>query len=234
MDEPSSTVIESLRSLMPISTLYLLGRPLTDAEARLVTERQAAELLRLLGITKPSVEIELIAELPEIEISVIPDFPLSGSSEWTGDSWHIKINADDSLWRCRSTLAHELKHILDDPFREELYPEWPHGSTDTPPEQAEAMCEYFAGCVLVPRQWLYRAWDKGIRDPADLASLFDVSQRLIEVRMDQTNVSSRPGTTKRLRRPSRHIYERRLPTTITALRGTTQPNQLMPCGSGHL
>lgn len=233
MDESSSTVIESVRSLMPISTLYLLGRPLTDAEAHLITERQAVELLRLLRITKPSVEIELIAELPEIEISVIPDFPLSGSSEWTGDAWHVKINASDSLWRCRSTLAHELKHILDDPFREELYPGWPHGSTDTPPEQAEAICEYFAGCVLVPQPWLNSVWDKGIRDPADLASLFDVSQRLIEVRMDQTNVTSRPRTTKRLRRASRRMYERRLPTAITAPRQTIQPSPLAPCGNGQ-
>lgn len=189
METPSPTTIDSVRSLMPTATLYLLRRPLTEAEGRIVAERQATKMLELLGITKPSVEIELILELPNIEVEVLPELPWSGYSEWRDDHWHIQINADDSLWRCRSSLAHEFKHILDDPFREELYPDWPHGSPHTPPEQAESICEYFAGCALVPRQWLAQAWDSGIRDPASLASIFDVSQSLINVRIDQTRVN---------------------------------------------
>lgn len=122
MKQPAPTIIDSVRSLMPTRTLSILERSLTEAEARIVAERQVAKLLELLGITKPSVDIELIAELPDIEIEVIANLPLSGSSDWIRNHWHIHINADDSLWRCRSTLAHELKHILDDPFREELYP----------------------------------------------------------------------------------------------------------------
>jgi Zn-dependent peptidase ImmA (M78 family) len=207
MESSPTTIIDTVRSLMPSRTLYLLARPLTEAEARVVAERQAAKLLRLLGITKPSVEIELIMELPDIEVEVLPDLPLSGSSDWTHDHWHIQINADDSLWRCRSTLAHEFKHILDDPFREELYPGWSRNSTLAPPLEVENISEYFAGCVLVPRAWLYNSWDNGVRDPAELASLFDVSQSLIEVRIGQTRVT-RADTSARWRRYPRHTYQR--------------------------
>lgn len=203
MQQPAPTIIDSVRSLMPIRTLYILARPLTEAEARIVAERQVTKLLELLSITKPSVEIELIAELPDIEVDVVSDLPLSGSSDWIRDRWQIHINAADSLWRCRSTLAHELKHILDDPFREELYPDWPRESTLPPPEQAEQICEYFAGCVLAPTGWLRNAWQQGMRDTAELASLFDVSEALIRVRLYQTGL-----TTQRLRGYPRRAYTR--------------------------
>ncbi|MBX7268827.1 ImmA/IrrE family metallo-endopeptidase [Micromonospora sp. Llam7] len=167
-------------------------------------------------------EVELIAELPDIEVEVLPELPLSGATDWVRDHWHVQINADDSLWRCRSTLAHEYKHILDDPFREELYPRWPRGAA-MPPDLAERICDYFAGCVLVPRQWLYKAWDDGLRDPAKLASHFDVSESLIEVRMDQTKVSTRP-IKYRWQRASRKAYQRsaRLVRNATLHLGTKQ------------
>lgn len=204
MDTPSPTIIDRVRQLMPMRTLDIISRPLKVHEARIVAERQADLLLRLLRITQPSVEIELIAELPTINVEVSPNLPLSGYSVWQGDHWHIHINADDSLWRCRSTLAHELKHILDDPFREQLYPDWPRDSQLPPPTEAEEICDYFAGCVLAPTAWLQRVWQHGIRDTAKLASLFDVSESLIKVRLHQTGL-----TVGRLRNYPRRSYTRR-------------------------
>jgi hypothetical protein len=80
METPSSTIIDRVRLLMPMRTLDIMLRPLKAHEARIMAERQADLLLRLLGITEPSVEIELIAELPNIEVEVSPDLPLSGYS----------------------------------------------------------------------------------------------------------------------------------------------------------
>ena len=204
METLSPTIIDRVRLLMPIRTLDIISRPLKASEARIVAERQANLLLRLLDITKPSVEIELIAELPNIEVEVSPGLSLSGYSAWQNDHWHIHINADDSLWRCRSTLAHELKHILDDPFREQLYPGWPRESQLPSPSEAEEICEYFAGCALAPTGWLQRAWQHGIRDTAKLASLFDVSEALIKVRLHQTGLAA-----PRLRSYPRRGYTRR-------------------------
>jgi Zn-dependent peptidase ImmA (M78 family) len=203
METLPSAIIDILRSLMPTATLYMLARPLTEAEARVIAERQATKLLELLSITRPSVEIERVMELPGITIEVLADLPWSGYSDWRDDHWHIQINANDSLWRCRASLAHELKHILDDPYREELYPDWPHGSTTAPPKQAENISEYFAGCVLAPTDWLKKAWNHGMHDAAKLASLFDVSEALIRVRLSQIGLSA-----GNLRSYSRRAYTR--------------------------
>ncbi len=199
----SPTIIDRVRLLMAMRTLDIISRPLKASEARIVAERQADLLLRLLGITKPSVEIELVAELPNVEVEVSSDLPLSGYSIWQGDHWYIHINATDRLWHCRSTLAHELKHILDDPFREQLYPHWPRESQMPPPGQAEEICEYFAGCVLAPTAWLQHTWQQGIHSTARLASLFDVSEALISVRLHQTGL-----VVNRLRGYPRRAYTR--------------------------
>jgi Zn-dependent peptidase ImmA (M78 family) len=226
MEEPPHTIIDSVRALMPTRTLYLLKRPLTEHEARIVAERQAALLLELLDITKPSVEIELIAELPNIEVEVIADLGLSGASDWINDHWLIQVNASESLWRCRATLAHEIKHVLDDPFREELYPHWPHRSAAVPPRQAEAISDYFAGCVLVPSAWLRDAWQQGRRNAADLARLFDVSEGMLKVRLRQTGLrtyDSHRYTRRRNRRRSSNVLLR-VATASLALRSWAGPN----------
>ncbi|MGW3993910.1 ImmA/IrrE family metallo-endopeptidase [Amycolatopsis sp. NPDC004772] len=183
------SIIQEVRSIMPTSTLHLLERPLTEREARTVAERQAAKLLELLEISKPSVAIELVIDLPEIEVEVVAGLPWSGHTTWQRGLWHVQINENDSLWRSRATLAHEFKHILDDPFREQLYPGWSRDDSTQPPAMAERVSDYFAGCVLVPTPWLHRAWQLGIRSPAKLATLFDVSTRLIEVRIRQVGLS---------------------------------------------
>jgi Zn-dependent peptidase ImmA (M78 family) len=192
------SIIEEVRGIMPTSTLHLLERPLTEREARTVAERQATKLLDLLKISKPSVEIELVIDLPEIEVEVVSDLPWSGHTTWQRGLWHVQINENDSLWRSRATLAHEFKHILDDPFREQLYPGWSRDGTTQPPVIAERISDYFAGCVLVPTAWLHRAWQLGIRSPAKLATLFDVSTRLIEVRVRQAGPAKAKQSTELL------------------------------------
>jgi Zn-dependent peptidase ImmA (M78 family) len=191
---------------MSTAMLRILKRGISDAEARRMAEQQAMKLIEVLGITRPSVEIELLAELPGIEIGILSDLPLSGSSTWEGNTWHIHINADESLWRCRATLAHEFKHILDDPFRELLYPDWPRPDM-APYEPAEHICDYFAGCVLVPAAWLRKAWTNGVRDVTRLASIFAVSEGLIRVRIEQTRVA-RIGTMNRIRKYPGNAYQR--------------------------
>ncbi len=193
MEQPPH-IIDRVRTLMPVRTLTMLSRPLTRAEAETVAERQANYLLRLLGVTKPEVEIELVAELPDINVEVVEDLPQSGTSDWIADAdgghWQVAINASDSLWRCRASLAHELKHILDDPFREILYPDW-YRDELVGPRQAEQICDYFAGCVLVPKAWLRQAWNAGFRSPSALAGLFDVSESMIQTRLEQTGLQTR-------------------------------------------
>jgi len=194
---------------MPTPTLGFVGRALTWQEACRVAERQANHLLKLLGVTAPPAAIEPLLMQDDIKVEVLPDLPLSGHTHWTGEHWLITINQDESLWRSRSTLAHEIKHILDDPFRELLYPEWPHGSESPAPELAERICDYFAGCVLAPRGWLQQAWRDGVRDVAELADRFDVSDALITVRLCQVGLVQPSRVPKQLWRGyTRRAYQR--------------------------
>lgn len=193
MSESPRDILERLRRIMPVRTLVIMKRPLHWREAKVVAERQAAMLLKLLGVTKPSVEIELVLEHAPIEVISEPSLDVSASSDWAGDHWQITMNASESLWRARASLAHEVKHILDDPYREVLYPNWDRFDPSTRPDDAEQICDYFAGCVLVPAKWLRRAWSSGLRDIADLSSLFDVSEALMKVRLRQVGLVLREG-----------------------------------------
>ncbi len=211
--EHTEDIIDPLRQLMPIRTLDKLARSLTWAEAKIVAQRQANPLVKLLGFTRPSVEIELVLERTTIELTTTTDLDASARTTWEHDHWHILMNANDSLWRCRSTLAHELKHILDDPYREVLYPNWPRRDTDASPVEAELICDYFAGCVLVPTTWLRKAWDDGVHDQAELASMFDVSEALLAVRLRQV------GLTQPRRRDRFVQYTRRACERSSAIAG---------------
>lgn len=48
--------------------------------------------------------------------------------------------------------------------------------------------DYFAGCALVSKRDLKRAWGYGIQRPVDLAAHFNVSEPAIRVRLAQTGL----------------------------------------------
>jgi len=208
MNEIPTNLVDQLRQLMPIDTLTMMNRPLTITEAQTVAERQARLLLELLNVTGPSADVELLTELQEIEVKFAPNLPLSGYSEWHRDHWVVGINQSDSLWRCRATLCHEFKHILDDPFAEVLYPRT-NRELEHMPHNAEAISNYFAGCVLVPRDWLCQAWNEGTRDIDALAALFQVSRSLVSVRLRQVGLASRESAGDQRNEPRLRRYTRR-------------------------
>ncbi len=80
----------------------------------------------------------------------------------------------------RFSLAHELKHILDNPFVTIIYPR-----SDECTELAEQACDYFAACLLMPKRWLRQAWADGVRDVRVLARRFGVTQQAVNVRLLQ-------------------------------------------------
>ncbi|WP_131770607.1 ImmA/IrrE family metallo-endopeptidase [Candidatus Protofrankia californiensis] len=183
MKVQTTSIIRQLRALVPV-------RPLTEREAKSLAERQAIILLELLGQHRPAVDVGLIAELPRIEVRVEPNLHkggISGFSQWSQGRWLIVVNRSDSTTRRRFTLSHELKHILDHPFAKVLY----SNLSDAEAEREriiERICDYFAGCLLVPRNWLKQAWANGIQDRAALAALFNVSEAAISVRLQQTGI----------------------------------------------
>jgi len=198
-------VIGAVRALLP-------RRSLLDHEARSVAERQAQRLTSLLDLAGPIVDLEAIAALPRLDVRLKAGLPVSGFSEWSRSRWVVAINDDDHWTRQRFTLAHELKHVLDNPYIDVLYP----GLDGKPSaKRAEAVCDYFAACLLMPRPAVKLAWVQGHQRVDDLAAHFGVSGAAMGIRLAQLGLtSSRP----RCGRPQAGRYERAAVAPSFALR----------------
>ena len=175
---PTSTqtlpILARLRELVP-------RRGLSPAEAKLIAERQATILLAHTGIDKPAVPDSIVTELPFLAVTRRPGFPTSGMATQTDTGWVIVLRAEEAKVRQRFSLIHELKHVLDDPFIEWLYPT---RSGYSPEDRAERICDYFAACVLMPKMWIKRDWaGGGIQDITRLARRYHVSQVAMAVRL---------------------------------------------------
>lgn len=173
-----SGVLAALRSLVP-------ERQLAFSEALQIAELQAGRLRQLAAITSDELPEAVIGEQPRFRI-VRRALPTSGVSCWDGREWIIYLNGSEPEARQRFTLLHEYKHIVDYGRTARLY----GGSRlHTADAQAEQAADYFAGCSLMPKPLLKRAWGEGIQQPEALAERFEVSSRAIEVRLSQLGLS---------------------------------------------
>jgi len=168
-------IVTTLRDVVP-------NRPLTRAEALRIAELQAQKFLQLVDAREPPVPEQIITRLPRLQVARLRPFPASGASHWKNGAWMIVLNGREPETRQRFSLAHEFKHILDHRFIDIIY-------SGVPIEQrrawAEQVCDYFAGCLLVPRPWLKRAYAGRLQDTKRLARHFDVSEPAIETRLGQ-------------------------------------------------
>ena len=176
--ETARSVLASLRALIP-------QRTVTFTEALRIAELQAARLRALLDITDDFLPEEAIAGLPRIRLTRRV-MPTSGMSYWDGQTWVIALNAREPETRQHFTLLHEYKHILDHGHADRLYGTRPGSNTD---QQAEHAADYFAGCALMPKRLVKRAWGTGIQTPGALADLFDASPRAAQVRLAQLGLT---------------------------------------------
>jgi Zn-dependent peptidase ImmA (M78 family) len=104
--------------------------------------------------------------------------------------WRIVLKADEpTRQRQRFSLAHEFKHILDDPIIEQLHT---HLEPSKRHERIERLCNYFAACLLMPRSWVKRDWCEGLQRSSDLARRYYVSHEAMTTRLSELGL--RPGT----------------------------------------
>jgi hypothetical protein len=176
------------RSVGPLTSLRALvpRRVVTFTEALRIAELQATRLLELWNIQDGPVPSDVVSALPRIQVVYAKDLPVSGMSHWSGSDWIIALHIYEPRARKRFTLMHEFKHIIDHGYTAKLY-----AGTDrrTAAEQAEQVADYFAGCVLLPRRLLKRAWGNGVQTPSKLARVFEVSARAADVRLAQVGLS---------------------------------------------
>jgi IrrE N-terminal-like domain len=133
-------VIAELRKLMP-------RRGVTWSEAYSIAERQAARLLQLMQVAEPPVPMFVVSLLAGITVDRRADWPTSGMAVAHGPGWRIVLCADEPRQRQRYSLAHELKHVLDAPFDEQLNGHLPPSKRK---QRAETLCNHFAACLMMP------------------------------------------------------------------------------------
>lgn len=172
-------VIAELRALMP-------PRAITWSEAYSVAERQAARLLELMYVAQPPVPMFVVSSLAGISVDRRPDWPTSGMAVANGPGWRIVLCSTEPRQRQRYSLAHELKHVLDDPFDDQLY-----GHLTPPKRQtrAEALCNHFAACLMMPRAWIKRDFCRGLQTPSQLARRYFMSPTAIRRRLAELGLA---------------------------------------------
>jgi Zn-dependent peptidase ImmA (M78 family) len=173
-----SSVLAQLRSVLPAK------RKLRFDEALRLAELQANKLLEHSGITEAPVPAEIVTSLPRITIGYEIDMPCSGVSVWDAQrkTWIITLNALEPDTRHRISILHEYKHIIDhgSPGLVDLGSFRPFGY-----DPIEYVAEYFAGCTLMPKRLVKRAWGEGLQRLSELADFFEVSPRAMSVRLAQ-------------------------------------------------
>jgi Zn-dependent peptidase ImmA (M78 family) len=195
-DAPTGTIAR-LRTLVP-------RRPLGVREAETVAERQADRLRSDLRVLGPRLAEADLCTLAWLTITRQEDFPIAGVSTKTDYGWLIVLRANDAMVRQRFTLAHELKHILDDGLLTVGGGLYPPIRGYSPHERAERICDRFAGALLMPKILLRADWADGLQDIAKLAKRYDVSRDAMSVRLSQLGLleaiprclPSSPVTTK--------------------------------------
>ncbi len=200
----AGSVLTRLRALLP-------DRPLGLQETVSIVELQAARLLHLQGISDAPVPTAAVSELPRV--TVVADHELtrhaaSGTSHWSRErqAWIISVNPSEPLTRQRFTVVHEYWHIIMH-YHPGLRGPLPTAIFGLDP--VEYLAEYFAGCVLMPKRWLKSAFYAGVQQTDELAALFDVSPRAMEVRLSQLGLRNLPekrpqGTRYRLQSADDH------------------------------
>lgn len=174
-----SDVISELRRLQP-------RRAMTWAEAHSIAERQATLLLEMLHISGPPVPQFVISSLPGVLVDWQRDWPSEATSFHTGSHWQIVVRATDNRQRQRFSLAHEFKHLLDDPVIDLLYRHLPENQRHG---RAEALCNYFAACLLIPRPWVKHDFCSGLQSARALAWRYYVSTEAMTTRLSELGLT---------------------------------------------
>ena len=165
------------------------NRRLTMTEACIVAERQAGLVLKLLAVDGPAVPVSALADLPFLLVATRIGMQSSGATKWIKPRWIVLLNGLEPVTRQKFSLAHELKHIVDHPRLRSLPPtNHPQAHYET-----ELLCDYFAGCLLMPRSWVKKAYGDGVQNVTHLAELFQVSTRAMTVRLSQLGLGENYG-----------------------------------------
>jgi len=146
-----------------------------------LVEALANKYIKKAKLTRPPVIAELIKQFdisPSIEIRTLPLKAYHGAVWHLEDGWIVHLNAEDKPGRQRTTLFHEVFHILAHSratpvFRKRGVKEGVFN---------EMLADYFSGCILMPKEWVKGKWVE-VKDLKQMAKLFQVTEVSMWIRL---------------------------------------------------
>lgn len=152
------------------------GRCDSPCQMLLRVEDLANRLLQAARVTEPPVPMELVHGFdPEraVEIRYLPMSCHYGAVWFVNDAWVLHLNSNQPPSMNRYVAFHEGYHIL---CRLSAMSEGDSGDNCRPFN--EALADYFAASILMPRDWLIDRWP-GIRSIPGLSELFQAPESAV-------------------------------------------------------
>lgn len=152
-----------------------------------LVEMLARDYLDRAAGPRPPVPAKLVSQADEqhtIEIRLVPLSAYHGAIWRLDKGWIIQLNGNDTSSARRFTLFHEVFHIL------------AHCKT-TPVFRKrggeggcfnELLADYFATCVLMPREWVKEKWVE-VNDLKRMAEIFGVQRSAMCFRLKQMGLT---------------------------------------------
>jgi len=146
-----------------------------------LVERLTQKYLKMGNVHSPSVPtvlVGLVDPLRTVEIRMVPLTTYHAGVWRMKGSWIVQLNENDPPAVRRFSLFHEAFHIL------------AHCKT-TPKFRKrgamqgtfnELLANYFAGCLLMPREWVKEKWAQ-VHDIDQMSEIFDVPKSLMWIRL---------------------------------------------------
>jgi hypothetical protein len=154
----------------------------------LLVELVAQKYLKMVRVGCPPVPTELIELIDQRGITEVRQVPLKayhGAIWRPKEGWIIQVKADDTSAMKRFTLFHEAFHILAHCRTTPVFRKrggYTRGSFN------ELLADYFATCILMPRQWLREKWPE-VKDLDRMAEIFDAPKSATCIRLRQLGLA---------------------------------------------
>lgn len=139
----------------------------------------------------PPLEVETLAGIAGIVDITVSD-RISGSALLVGGlagTYGIVLNRNEGRVRHRFSIAHEIGHRVIHPDRSAHKFLETIAARTRSRNQVETACNYFAGCLLMPREWVNRRAATA-ESAGELARVFDVSVPAMRVRLREIGLHS--------------------------------------------
>lgn len=152
------------------------------------------------------VELWTPADVPGLEDHHIHQLTVNDKADWSAvtlsaEERHLIImNSSHSERRLANDVVHELSHILLDHQKARLeVSEEGHMWLKSYGKDQEDEADWLAGALLLPRDGLLSCYRK-TPDISALATLFKVSNELVQMRVNRTGVKTQVHRSRRQRR----------------------------------